>query len=101
MIDWLILHDACSKDKDKLSLSEFSGDSEEETSTTTEFPAKFSTAEKAVAPPKDEEIEEFFAKAEKYEQKRFAEKWVLFVNVESAAICSAQGKECDPPKCAL
>lgn len=49
-------------------LSEFSGDSEE----TTTFAAKSSVAAKM--PPK-EEIEEFFAIAEKYEQKRFAEKY--------------------------
>ncbi|KAF7810913.1 cyclin-dependent kinase inhibitor 7-like [Senna tora] len=52
--------------KDKCWLSECSGDSEE--ASTTVFPA----AEMA---PKEEEIEEFFAMAEKYEQKRFAEKY--------------------------
>jgi len=59
------------------SLSEFSGDSEE---TKTVCPAKSSTAVSkhrrspvATMAPK-EEIEEFFAMAEKCEQKRFAEK---------------------------
>ncbi|KAK7319850.1 hypothetical protein RJT34_04578 [Clitoria ternatea] len=55
-------------------LSESSGDSEESTM----FPAKTSAAvserRKAKTPPKAE-IEEFFAMAEKYEQKRFAEKY--------------------------
>ncbi|RDX86359.1 Cyclin-dependent kinase inhibitor 7, partial [Mucuna pruriens] len=55
-------------------LSEFSGDSEE----SAKFPAKSSAAasehRKAKTPPKAE-IEEFFAMAEKYEQKRFAEKY--------------------------
>ncbi|TKY59105.1 Cyclin-dependent kinase inhibitor 7 [Spatholobus suberectus] len=50
--------------------SEFSGDSEESTL----FPAKSSAARKVKTPPKAE-IEEFFAMAEKYEQKRFAEKY--------------------------
>lgn len=50
------LCDVCSQDK--WSLNEFCGDSEEMTKVA----------------PKEEEIEEFFAMAEKYEQKRFAEK---------------------------
>ncbi|KAK7400815.1 hypothetical protein VNO78_12122 [Psophocarpus tetragonolobus] len=54
-------------------LSEFSGDSEE----SSVFPAKSSVVRekrKAKTPPKAE-IDEFFAMAEKYEQKRFAEKY--------------------------
>ncbi|XP_028789597.1 cyclin-dependent kinase inhibitor 7-like [Neltuma alba] len=63
--------------KDRYSLNEFYGDSEE----MTVFPVKSSTeasehrkfAATKMAP--EEEIEEFFAMAEKYEQKRFAEKY--------------------------
>ncbi|CAJ1939427.1 unnamed protein product [Sphenostylis stenocarpa] len=55
-------------------LSQFSGDSEESTM----FPAKSSAAvsenRKVKAPP-EAEIEEFFVMAEKYEQKRFVEKY--------------------------
>ncbi|KOM31936.1 hypothetical protein LR48_Vigan01g149200 [Vigna angularis] len=54
-------------------LSEFSGDSEESTM----FPAKSSaevTEKRKVKEPPKAEIEEFFAMAEKYEQKRFVEK---------------------------
>lgn len=52
-------------------LSEFSGDSEESTM----FPAKItSAAVRNVKTPPEAEIEEFFAMAEKYEQKRFSEK---------------------------
>lgn len=72
-----MFHDVRAYSKDKYSLSEFSGDSEE---ITTVFPAKSSTAaiehrkSPAVKTAPKEEIEEFFAMAEKYEQKRFAEK---------------------------
>ncbi|KAG2409098.1 Cyclin-dependent kinase inhibitor 7 Inhibitor/interactor of CDK protein [Vigna angularis] len=55
-------------------LSEFSGDSEESTM----FPAKSSaevTEKRKVKEPPKAEIEEFFAMAEKYEQKRFVEKY--------------------------
>ncbi|XP_061367143.1 cyclin-dependent kinase inhibitor 7 [Gastrolobium bilobum] len=58
-------------------LSELSGDSEESTM----FPAISSAAASeqrnfpAVKTPPEAEIEEFFAMAEKYEQKRFAEKY--------------------------
>ncbi|XP_014508170.1 cyclin-dependent kinase inhibitor 7 isoform X1 [Vigna radiata var. radiata] len=55
-------------------LSEFSGDSEESTM----FPAKSSaevTEKRKVKEPAKAEIEEFFAMAEKYEQKRFVEKY--------------------------
>ncbi|KAK4284678.1 hypothetical protein QN277_001476 [Acacia crassicarpa] len=64
--------------KDKYSLNEFCGDSE---GMTTVFPVKSSmdASENRKLPaakmaPK-EEIEEFFAMAEKHEQKRFAEKY--------------------------
>jgi len=51
-------------------LSEFSGDSEESAM----IPAKSSAAVLKVKTPPKAEIEEFFAMAEKYEQKRFTEK---------------------------
>lgn len=51
-------------------LNEFSGDSEE----STVFPAAESGRRKVRTPP-SAEIEEFFAMSEKYEQKRFAEKY--------------------------
>ncbi|KAI9127645.1 hypothetical protein K1719_000638 [Acacia pycnantha] len=64
--------------KDGYSLNEFCGDSEE---MTTVFPVKSSTDASehrkfpaAKMAPK-EEVEEFFAMAEKHEQKRFAEKY--------------------------
>ncbi|KAG5010755.1 hypothetical protein AAZX31_07G194800 [Glycine max] len=52
-------------------LSEFSGDSEESAM----IPAKSSAAVLKVKTPPKAEIEEFFAMAEKYEQKRFTEKY--------------------------
>ncbi|MED6170076.1 hypothetical protein PIB30_027398 [Stylosanthes scabra] len=54
-------------------LSEQCGDSEESTAVAREHQRKSTVAKKEMEP--EAEIEEFFAMAEKYEQKRFAEKY--------------------------
>lgn len=63
---------------DKL-LNEYSGDSEESLTVRVTSSPPPAVANKV---PPVEEIEEFFAKAEKYEQERFAKKWVLIEIIE-------------------